>query len=147
AIPSRVELGNEPDFALGLGKIKPDGLQVTPSHHQDVSGPFHKIFIQLLAALMGNIDTQGPARLHGRPAGRLSVQGTHPRRCHRDVSSVFERRAQDTFRHGTAADIPGADEENVFHNGRDEGSASYGLPLVKSTSRGTNHLSAPRAPR
>jgi len=139
-----VKVGNEPNFVLSLGKIESNCLKVTPSHHEDVSGPFDEIFVELLAALPANIDAEIPARFHRGSAWGLAIEGADASGRHLDISPVLERRTQEPFRHGTAANIPGADEKDVFHfhDGWSEGSASYELTPTKSTGRGTNHLSA-----
>ncbi len=110
-----IEGADEMRFVVRLRAKHGDGLQVPARHDEDVVGPFHQFVRERLAAQVADIDPQGPEHLDGMRAGRLAVPGADARGGDLNVPAVPRRMPEEALSHGAAADIPGADEQDVFH--------------------------------
>ena len=110
-----VEFANEEGFFRGLGEKGVDGVEMGAGHCENVRRFFDQFFGERLAPVAGNIDAPAAEDLHGVEAGRLAVNGGEAGGPDLDVTAALDHLTEEAFRHGAAANVASADEEDVFH--------------------------------
>ena len=123
----RREFAREPRLFLGLGEEREDGVEMRARHAEDVRGPLDEFVREGLRADVGDVNIPLAEGDDAVLAGRLAVAGRDARGRHGDVAAMLCRMAEETLRHGAAADVSGADEEDALVCGHGEGRELYRL--------------------
>jgi hypothetical protein len=88
---------------------------MTVGHAEDEIGLLHEGRGEHAAALMGDIDAEFTHGLHGVMAGRLAIDRPQTGRKDAVVATRADRMAKDALRHGAAANVTRANEQDCFH--------------------------------
>ena len=110
-----IELAQQECFFGRMGVQQHHSVHVTVRHAENVIRLMHQIRRQHAAALAGNINSQF---LHGFDRIRTGGLAFHRAKSggHRTVISVaLDGMAKNSFGHGTAANVPRANEKNRLH--------------------------------
>ena len=110
----RAEFADEIRFGGGTGKQGFDVRPVPLGHGKDVSGLLDQFPGEGLAAEPAEIHLFLLQNIHGMLAGSLPGGSTDARAFNRIIVRVFHEGTEETFCHGTAADVSGADKKDVF---------------------------------
>ena len=116
-----IELAHEERLVGGLGEEHFQCLQVPPGHGEDEVRAGDEFVGERLAALVGDVDAVLAQGIDGKGARRLSRRGVYARGRHAHVVAARDHVPEDAFGHGAAADVAGADKEDVFHDERPDG--------------------------
>src|SRR5437588_3833734 len=85
-------------------------------HAENKISLLHQLRCEHAAALAGDIDAQLLYRLDGVRAGRLALRGPESGRENTKISAALNGAAENSFGHGTAADIAGANKKDRLHH-------------------------------
>jgi hypothetical protein len=107
-----VELADEEGFVGGLREEELDGIEMGPCHGEDPGGLGHEILREGLAAEAGEIDAETAEDFDGMGAGGLAAGGADAGADDAEVFAPVQELAEESLRHGTAADIPRANKED-----------------------------------
>ena len=110
-----VKLSQRKRLAHGFRVKRGYCLDVTASHSENVIGLFHRITGQHAAPLPADVDAHLLESPNGIFARCLPIDRADTGRNNSKIPSIFQCMAQQTFSHGTAADVSSADEQNGFH--------------------------------
>jgi hypothetical protein len=87
-----------------------------------------------LAAQTADVNALIFADLDGIKAGRLPAHSMNAGRSHFDVSPISEQTAEEPFRNRAAANVTGADKEDVFHDSSGSSERVFNVELNVSKS-------------
>ena len=111
----RTEFADEIRLVGGFGVKRFHILAVTARHRENMSGLFHVGAGEELAAEAAEIHFFFFQDICGVLAGFFTGGSADPGTLNMILIVIPHQRAEQAFRHGAAADIAGADEDDVFH--------------------------------
>ena len=104
-------------FLRAMWKEHVDRFEMRAGHGENMRRAIDQRRGERLAPQIADIDAFSFQRGNGVKARRLSANGMDSGGCDFDVLAIAEQSPEKAFGHRAAANVPGTDEEDVFHNG------------------------------
>jgi hypothetical protein len=89
-------------------------FHVASSHRDDAAGPADQLVRKRQTSLLGNVDPKLSENLDGMLTRGLTGKSAHARGSDPDIGPIRHHLTEQTLRHRTSANIPGANKQNIL---------------------------------